>query len=170
LAERLFLVGMMGSGKTTVGRLVAERLDWAFLDSDEQVCARTGRSVREIFEADGESAFRAEERAALEAAVVGEDQAVVAVAGGAVLDPANRALLAGAGTVVWLRADPARLASRVVAGRDHRPLLGDDPASALIRLDAERRPLYGELAEVTIDVDDLDVAAVVEAVLAAVAS
>jgi shikimate kinase len=154
LPDRLLLIGMMASGKTTVGRIVAERLGWVYLDSDEQVCERTGRSVREIFEEDGETAFRAEERRALEAAVADTQPRVISVAGGAVLDPANRELLRQSGTVAWLRADPELLADRVEAsGQGHRPLLGDDPRANLERLDAERRPIYEELADVVVDVE-----------------
>ena len=146
---------MMASGKTTVGRIVAERLGWDYVDSDEQVCDRTGRTVREIFEQDGEAAFRREERLALEAAIADPQPRVVSVAGGAVLDVANRDLIRAAGTVAWLRADPAVLAERVLAsGQAHRPLLGDDPVTNLERLDAERRPIYEALADVVIDVED----------------
>lgn len=145
---------MMASGKTTVGRIVAGRLGWGYVDSDEQVLARTGRTVREIFEQDGEAAFRREERLALEAAVADDQPRVIAVAGGAVLDLANRTLLRQAGTVAWLRADPETLAARVEAsGQGHRPLLGDDPRTNLMRLDAERRAIYDELADLVVDVE-----------------
>lgn len=144
---------MMGSGKTTVGRLVATKLGWAHVDSDDQVCARTGRTVREIFETDGEAAFRVEETKALVEATTDapDGPAVVSVAGGAVLDENNRRLLADTGTVVWLHAPAAVLASRVHAGTDHRPLLGDDPEGALELLGDRRRPLYEELADLTVD-------------------
>jgi shikimate kinase len=167
LAERILLIGMMGAGKTTVGRLLAERLGWRYLDSDEQVEAMTGMTVRDIFEAEGEAAFRAYETAALAAALDSDGDAVVSVAGGAVLAAENRERLAGAGTVVWLRADPAVLAGRV-GGADHRPLLADDPAGALTRLDAQRRPLYGRLADVTVDVDEVGPLEAAERILAAV--
>jgi len=145
---------MMASGKTTVGRIVAARLGWGYLDSDEQVEERTGRTVKQIFEEDGEPAFRTEERQALEAAVADEQPRVISVAGGAVLDPANRILLREAGTVAWLRADPQVLADRVErSGQGHRPLLGDDPHGNLTRLDAERRPIYEELADLVVDVE-----------------
>jgi shikimate kinase len=145
----------MASGKTTVGRIVAARLGRLHVDSDEQVVARTGRTVREIFEEDGEPAFRREETAALEAAVADDRPTVVSVAGGAVLEPHNRDLLRRSGTVVWLRADPDLLAARVARSRTtHRPLLADDPVATLLRLDAERRPLYEELADVVVDVSD----------------
>ena len=144
---------MMGSGKTTVGRLVATKLGWPHVDSDEQVCRRTGRTVREIFETDGEAAFRAEESAALREAAtdVPDGPAVVSVAGGAVIDAANRELLGDTGHVVWLQAPAHVLATRVHAGTDHRPLLGDDPAATLEKLDDQRRPLYEALADLTVD-------------------
>jgi shikimate kinase len=154
MVERLVLVGMMGAGKTTVGRMVADQLGWGYLDSDEQVMAATGRSVAELFSERGEAFFRAEEARVLAEAVSGTEPVVVSAAGGVVLAPTNRALLAQSGTVVWLRADPATLAGRVASGT-HRPLLGDDPPTALVALDAVRRPFYAELAHVVIDVDEL---------------
>ena len=114
------LVGMMGSGKTTVGRLVAQRLGRRFVDSDEQVEARAGRTVREIFEAEGEAAFRALEAGALAEALAAPEPAVVAAAGGVVLDPGNRRALREAATVVWLRAGPGVLASRAGSRRASR--------------------------------------------------
>ena len=144
---------MMGSGKTTVGRLVATKLGWDHVDSDEQVCKRTGRTVREIFETDGEAAFRVEESNALREAATESPpaKAVVSVAGGAVLDPKNRETLRDTGDVVWLDAPSKVLAGRVRAGADHRPLLGDDPEEALARLQRERRPLYEDLADLVVD-------------------
>jgi shikimate kinase len=165
MPERLLLVGMMGAGKTTVGRLLAQRLGWGYLDSDAQVTRTTGRSVPEIFSEDGELAFRKEETKALTTAVSGADPMVVSVAGGAVLSEANRALLARAGIVVWLRARPETLSKRVGDGAG-RPLLGDDPAGALAALYEVRRPLYDSVAAVTVDVDDLSPEAVADRVLA----
>jgi shikimate kinase len=163
------LVGMMGAGKTTTGRAVAEALGRPLVDSDQQVEARTGRTVREIFETDGEPAYRALEREALRAALDDPEPAVIAAAGGVVLDPLNRVALQAAGTVVWLRARPEVLTDRVGNGQDHRPLLADDPAGTLRRLDEQRRPLYEEVADHVVDVDDLDPAQAAAAVLALVA-
>ena len=165
--RRILLVGMMGAGKTTVGRLLAERLRWPYADSDERVEEATGLTVPELFAERGEAAFRAAESAALHEVVRDPSQQVVSVAGGAVLDPANRALLQRSGTVVWLRAAPGTLGARVGDGRG-RPLLGGDPPEALARLDRVRRPLYEEVADVVIDVDDLPPGPVVDRVLAAV--
>ena len=161
--ERILLIGMMGAGKTTVGRLLAGRLHCPYLDSDAQVEARTGRTVPEIFAENGEAAFRAEETAALGEALRLPPPLVVSVAGGAVLAEPNREMIRGAGRVVWLRARPETLARRVGSGAG-RPLLDRDPAGSLARLDEVRRPLYAGLAGLVLDVDDLAPAQVVERV------
>ncbi len=163
----LVLVGMMGAGKTSVGRRVARRLGRELIDSDDQVEARTGRTVREIFESDGEDAFRVLEAEALAAALDRPEPVVVAAAGGVVLNPDNRRRLRQAGTVVWLHADPAVLAERV-GSSDHRPLLGDDPAGVLARMEEERAALYREVADHVVDVGTEGVDEVAETVLALV--
>ena len=145
---------MMGAGKTTVGRALASRLGYVYVDSDRQVESRTGQTVREIFETRGEAAFRADEKRALAEALDSQDPVVVSVAGGAVLDPDNRERLRRAGLVVWLKASPETLARRV-AGQDdgfgHRPLLGDNLLESLTRLYRDRAPLYEEVAHVVVD-------------------
>lgn len=151
---RILLIGMMGAGKSTTGRLLADRLKWPYLDSDDEIERQTGRTVPEIWKADGEPAFRAEESRVLAQACRSGGPAVVSVAGGAVLDPDNRNLIRGAGLVVWLRAEVATLAVRVGSGRG-RPLLEAGPAAALARLVAERAPIYEELADLVFDVDRL---------------
>jgi shikimate kinase len=145
---------MMGSGKTSVGQQLAARLGVAFVDSDEQIEHSNGRTVRQIFESDGEAAFRKLEAEALAAAVGSTERSVIAAAGGVVLDPGNREVLRRAGTVVWLRASPEVLAARVRDG-GHRPLLGEDALGVLRRLDAERASLYDEVASAVVDVGDL---------------
>ena len=154
--ERVLLVGMMGAGKTSVGRALGQRLGWPYLDSDEEVRRRTGRTVPQLFAERGEAAFRAEESAALADACSSPYPIVVSVAGGAVLDEGNRRLIAAGGLVVWLRASLATLTQRVGDGRT-RPLLGDDPGAALARLYPERARLYETLADLVIDVDGVPV-------------
>ena len=164
MADRLILVGMMGAGKTTVGQRLADRLGWAYLDSDAQVMADTGRTVPELFAQLGEAGYRAEESRVLTVALSGTDPVVVSAAGGVVLSEPNRALLVRSGTVVWLRADPGVLAARVGDGAG-RPLLEGDPAAALVELERVRRPLYESVAGVTIDVDELTPDGVADRVL-----
>lgn len=170
MTEHVLLIGMMGSGKTSVGRRVAELLGRSFRDSDAEIEAATGRTVREIFETDGEIAFRREEATVLRAALEDDEPAVIAVAGGAVLDAENRRLIVEHGApTVWLHAALGVLASRASTG-DHRPLLGDEPLAALERLYPEREPIYRDLATLVVDVTDAtpdDVAAqIAERVLA----
>ena len=148
------LVGMMGTGKTTVGQVIATLLGRKFIDSDQQVEERTGQTVKALFEQHGEAYFRAEESAALAEALDAPEPSVIAAAGGVVLDPANRARIKAVsdagGFVVWLLADPELLIARVAEG-NHRPLLDNDPKDALIRLSAQREPFYAEVADVAID-------------------
>ncbi|HEY3844636.1 MAG TPA: shikimate kinase [Acidimicrobiales bacterium] len=164
MTPRILLVGMMGAGKTTVGELVAGKLGWDYLDSDTEVERATGLTVPELFARDGEPAFRDAESDALALACASPRPAVVSVAGGAVLRPANRALLTASGTVIWLRARVETLARRVGDGAG-RPLLGDDPLAALTELSEVRRPLYAEVAAATIDVDGLSPEAVASRVM-----
>lgn len=161
----LVLVGMTGSGKSTVGRLVAERLGWSFVDLDAAIEEQAGRSVREVFASDGESAFRDLETAVLVAALGTDDPSVIATGGGAVVRAENRAELAADRVrVVWLMADPDVVLDRVRAGM-HRPLLDRDPAVALARMWAERESLYREVADAVVSVEGRSIGEVVEAVL-----
>jgi shikimate kinase len=156
---------MMGSGKTTVGRLAAERLGRPFLDSDALIEARTGRTVRRIFTDDGEAVFRALESEVLREALATPGPVVIAAAGGAVLQEQNRAALRAAhARVVWLCASPETLAERVTAG-GHRPLLDDDPVGTLRRMWSEREALYREVADAIVGVEGRSVHEVLEAVL-----
>lgn len=164
------LVGLMATGKSTVGRLLAEALDRPLLDSDAHVEARTGRTVRAIWRTDGEAAFRVLEAEALAAALDADAPSVIAAAGGVVLAPENRARLAGDDAeVVWLRARVDTLVARVRAADDtHRPLLDDDPAGMLERMANDRMSLYQEVADVVVDVDDRSPEEVAAQVLAAI--
>ncbi len=154
-ARHIVLVGLMATGKSTVGRDLAATLDRPLVDSDDQVEAMSGRSVREIWRTDGEEAFRRLETAALTTALADTTPSVIAAAGGVVLAPENRHLLAAEHLlVVWLRARPETLAARVAsAGDEHRPLLDDDPVGMLVRMEADRRALYESVADRVVDVD-----------------
>ena len=155
----------MGSGKTTVARVVADRLGRQVIDSDAVIESATGRTVRQIFADDGEDAFRSLETSALVDALASPVPAVIAAAGGVVLREANRAALKRSNAkVVWLCATPALLAERVASG-GHRPLLDDDPAGTLQRMHDTREAFYREVADAIVLVDQRSVGEVVEAVL-----
>ena len=146
----VFLVGMMGAGKSTAGRLLARRLKREFLDSDHEVEQRCGVGIPVIFDIEGEKGFRAREAAVI-AELTARPDVVLATGGGAVLDPVSRRLLAERGTVVYLHAPPAALYERVRQDRN-RPLLATpDPAARLRQLYDERDPLYREVADIVID-------------------
>src|SRR5687768_10891618 len=166
--RHIVLIGMMGAGKTTVGSRLARALDRPFVDSDVQVERRTARTVREIFETDGEPAYRAMEAEVLAEALTSEEPSVIAAAGGTILDPSNRERMRQCGTVVFLDARPGDLVGRV-GGQDHRPLLRDDPAGVLVQMDRARRPLYEETAEHVVDVSSQGPDDVVQAILKLVA-
>ena len=153
MPSHVVLIGMMGSGKTTVGRVLAESVGRQLRDSDAMIEAATGRTVREIFATDGEPAFRVLETEALTSALAEVVPVVVAGAGGIVLAEKNRALLHECSLVIWLRCDPAELARRVMDGSVHRPLLGDDPLGVLQKMYVDRKELYTQVATHIIDVD-----------------
>jgi shikimate kinase len=165
--SKVLLVGMMGAGKTTVGRALADRLGWPFVDTDEVIEARGGRPVAELWAVGGEAAFRVEEADVVAEVTDTPGPAVVSLAGGAVLHPDSRRRVEAAGTVVWLRAEVATLVGRVAGGQS-RPLLAAAPQVALQRIEAERRAVYRELATMVIDVDGRTPAEVVEAIAAGV--
>lgn len=149
-AGSIFLVGMMGAGKSTAGRLLARRLKRAFYDSDHEVERRCGVKIPVIFDIEGEPGFRTRESAVLEELTAQRD-IVLATGGGAVLLEANRRMLAGRGTVVYLHALPAVLFERVRQDKN-RPLLATaDPAARLRELYAVRDPLYRETADLVVE-------------------
>jgi shikimate kinase len=164
--QHLVLIGLMGAGKTTVGRRCAELLGRDFVDTDALVEANTGLTVAEIFERDGEARFRELERAAVADACASPIPLVIACGGGAVLDPDSRRALRAAGLVVWLQASPAVLGERVGSTAD-RPLLGgtNGATTTLERLASLRAPAYEAAATVTVDTDDRTVDEVAAAVI-----
>lgn len=163
--RHLLLVGLMGAGKSTVARVLGERLARPVVDTDQAVERIAGRSVREIFRYDGEDAFRGLETQALLAALAADEPSVIAAGGGMVLRDENRAAMRASGAqVVWLAADPDLLAERVRGG-SHRPALDGDPEGTLRRMHETREPLYREVADLIVRVDGRSVGDVVEAIL-----
>lgn len=158
IPDNIFLVGLMGAGKTSVGKLLAKRLGKTFYDCDQEVERATGVEVAVIFEIEGEAGFRAREAKML-ADLVKRRNIVLATGGGAVLSAVNRRLLAGNGVVVYLRAATGDLLGRTRHDRA-RPLLRTaDPLVKLEQLTAERDPLYREIADIIIDTGSQSVGA-----------
>lgn len=169
-SDRVFLIGPRGSGKSTVGRLLAARLGWAFVDADEELEARAGRSIADIFAADGEPAFRDLESAVLRD-LAGRDRHVTACGGGVVLREDHRQLLRTAGHCIGLIGDPATLAERLAADPStagRRPALTALPGRAEIEaVLREREPLYRETAHCVVATDGRSPNEVVSAILSA---
>jgi shikimate kinase len=150
------LVGYRGTGKSTIAVALARRLAWAAVDADVEIERRAGRTIREIFEAGGEAAFRAVERRVMSDLLSGERR-VVAAGGGAVLDADTRRELACAGPVVWLRASCETILARLAGDAStpgRRPSLTDqEPRAEIESLLAQREPLYRGLALFAVDTD-----------------
>jgi shikimate kinase len=163
--DSLILVGMMGAGKTTVGRLLARRLKRAFYDSDEEIERRCGVRIPVIFDIEGEAGFRARETQAI-TELCTLDNAVLATGGGVVLAEENRRRIATCGTVVYLHAHPLHLWQRVRHDRN-RPLLATaDPQKKIEELYTLRDPLYREVADLVIDTGRQSVQTLVKDLLA----
>ena len=146
----IFLVGLMGAGKTSVGRLLAKRFGKIFYDCDQEIERRTGVKIPVIFEIEGEAGFRAREAAVLKELTTLTD-IVLATGGGAVIREDNRRVLMDHGTVVYLRASLDDLWQRTRHDRNRPLLRTPDPRAKLEQLFSERDPLYREVAAVTID-------------------
>ena len=149
----IVLVGLMGAGKTSLGKRLSKMFDMPFLDSDAEIEKAAGCSVAEIFARFGETEFREGERRVLERIFSGEPT-IVATGGGAFMDERNRAMIRNKATSVWLRADLETLVKRTTKRRDERPLLKNgDPREILQNLIEQRYPVYAQ-ADITIDVGD----------------
>lgn len=170
--RHLVLVGMMGAGKTTVGRVCAARLGRRFVDTDDAVERAAAMTVAELFEAEGEEGFRVRERAAVADACASPEPLVIACGGGAVLDAGSREVLRARGLVVWLDGPPDTLAARAATGRT-RPLLERrasvghelEGVATIERLATERAPAYRAAAHVRVDTGGRTVEDVVGRVL-----
>jgi shikimate kinase len=151
-SRHVVLVGLMGAGKSSVGRLLAQALGQRFADTDELVVASQGASVAELFQVMGEQGFRALELAALADELHGTEPGVVATGGGVVTTEEGRALLRGHHPVILLDVSPEVAASRIGDGRS-RPLLAGEPVARLRALAEERRAAYLEVADHVVEVD-----------------
>ena len=148
--SNIYLVGLMGAGKTTVGRQLARRLGRRFYDSDHEIVARTGVAIPTIFEIEGEEGFRRRESQTI-AELASTSDIVLATGGGVVLNSENRRLLHDTGWVVYLNVPPGMLFERTRHDRN-RPLLRvEDPLGKLEELHAMRDPLYREVAHLVVD-------------------
>jgi shikimate kinase len=169
-SDRIFLIGSRGSGKTTVGRQLAARLGWAFVDADAELEIRAGRSIADIFATEGEPGFRARESEVL-GDLAARERHVVACGGGVVLRDEHRRLLRTTGHCVWLTGDPATLADRLAADPTtaaRRPALTALAGRAEVeRLLREREPLYREVAHWTVATDGQSPDDVVSSILSA---
>ena len=145
----LVLVGMMGSGKTTMGRQLAKHLGKVFIDSDEEIIKRTGVTIPHIFDIEGEAGFRQREAAAIRE-LVGRDNMVLATGGGAVLDEQNRALLQQNGIVIYLKASAHDLWLRTRHDRNRPLLQTDNPHAKLTELFQLRDPLYRQMSDIIV--------------------
>ena len=162
--QNLFLVGPMGAGKSAVGRQLARSLHLEFVDSDEEIEARTGVDIPFIFEKEGEAGFRKREARVIED-LSQHDGIVLATGGGAVMDPRNRNHLGARGFVIYLHTSVDQQLARTRKGRDRPLLANDDPRAVLEALMATREPLYREIADLTVDTDGRKVRAVTNEIL-----
>ena len=169
----LVLIGYRGCGKSSVGRIIARRIGWDFLDTDELLERREGRTIAAIFSADGEPTFRELERRAVEQSLRGMHQ-VISVGGGAVLSQTNRDKLRPAGVCVWLTAPPEELHRRLQADpytTTRRPALTASPGLEEVRrVLAERRPFYEAVADHVVDTAGQSAAEVARKVVALVSA
>lgn len=162
--SRIFLVGPMGAGKTTVGRRLAKSLHRKFLDADHELERRTGVKIPVIFEIEGEHGFRAREKRLIDELTEIED-IVLATGGGAILDADSRRALTGRGFVVYLHAPIAKLLARTRADTNRPLLQTSDPAQRMRELLEQREPLYREVADLIIDTGALTLSDIVKKIL-----
>ncbi len=160
----IFLVGLMGSGKTTIGRALAKRLNLRFVDADHEIEARTGASIPLIFEIEGEASFRQREADVIRD-LSAQQGIVLATGGGAVLNEQSRRYLHERGTVIYLRASVASILQRTSHDRN-RPLLQTaDPKAKIEELSRQRAPLYEEVAHIIVETGRPNVQSVVQTII-----
>ncbi|WP_268875119.1 shikimate kinase AroK [Atopomonas hussainii] len=161
----LVLVGPMGAGKSTIGRLLAKELRLPFIDSDKEIEERTGADIPWIFDVEGEQGFRDREQAVIEELLLDDNQ-LLATGGGAVMREANRAALKRGAVVVYLFASVEQQIVRTARDRNRPLLQTEDPAAVLRQLMAVRDPLYREVADIVVETDERPPRMVVQEILA----
>lgn len=153
--SNIILIGFMGSGKTTVGRTLAEKLRFKFVDTDDEIVRRAGKPITAIFADSGEEAFRDLETATLKA-LASRSRSIISTGGGIILRPENRSVLKNLGFTVWLSADEDTIFERVSKNRARPLVQTEDPRKTIHDLLTARLPLYKEASHLTIDTSDLD--------------
>jgi len=162
--NNVFLVGLMGAGKTTVGRVLAKKLNKRFIDSDHEIEARTGVAIPLIFEIEGEASFRQRETDVI-CDLTAQNDIVLATGGGAILKPENREYLKTRGTVIYLRASINSILQRTSHDKN-RPLLQTaDPRGRIEQLAREREPYYLEVADFIVETGRPNVQSLVQVIL-----
>tara|TARA_B100000676_G_C17713121_1_gene647341 strand:+ start:162 stop:677 length:516 start_codon:yes stop_codon:yes gene_type:complete len=159
--QRVFLVGPMGTGKTTIGNKLAKALNFEFIDADEALEKRTGASITLIFDVEGEQGFREREEKILDD-LTQREQVVLATGGGAVLRETNRAALSERGFVVYLRSPIETLIERTRFDTSRPLLKTEDPAATLREIMENREPLYEAVADVIVDAETLNIKQIVQ--------
>ena len=169
MQQNIFLVGLMGAGKTTVGRLLAKRLGMRFVDSDHEIEARTGATISWIFEIEGEESFRRREVETIRD-LTGRSGVVLATGGGAVIHPENRKHLKARGTVIYLRASVNNILQRTMHDKSRPLLQTENRKEKLEELARQRDPLYREVADIIVDTGRPNVHAMVQSIMAQLAN
>lgn len=165
-AHNIFLIGPMGSGKSTVGKQLASELNRNFLDTDQTIEARTGVNISWIFSVEGEEGFRTREKAIVRE-LTAMSQVVISTGGGTVVEKENRSLLANNGIVVYLQTSKEVQLSRTLRNRHNRPMLQvDDLEERIESLMESRSQLYEEIADISVATDGKSIRTVVTEILA----
>lgn len=164
LSKNIFLVGLMGAGKTTIGRLLAKKLNLEFLDSDQEIEARTGASIAWIFEIEGEESFRRREAEVIQELTTRQG-IVLATGGGAILSKENRVCLEARGLVVYLRVGVGNILRRTAHDKNRPLLQTKNPREKLVQLLAERGPLYRESADLVVDTGEYNAQVIVSKIV-----
>ncbi len=166
LKESIFLIGPMGAGKSTVGRILAEKLGYNFMDSDHEIESKTGATIPMIFDIEGEEGFRLRESQVIDA-LTQNKETVLATGGGVVINPDNRKNLRARGFVVYLKSSVNTLVQRTKNDRNRPLLQTSNPVATLKNILLERAPYYEELADLIVETEQTSVHRVVRQIISA---